>query len=141
MFGLKRGQQTPVAGDTQWPTWPADTQLQDKDWYRRLLLGELSDQLVVVSDRTSAPWQRPVDASISQPKEFGSHRSRLITTLLKDPLHRREIKLEEEQWISLVTWVDANAPYHATFFQKFDERGTPLPEPIRVPIELQPVRY
>jgi len=67
--------------------------------------------LVSVSDRFS-------NSSVSQPKQFGSHRSRLVTVLLDDELHRRECPLGPDEWEALVTWVDANAPYHDRFINK-----------------------
>jgi len=57
-------------------------------------------------------------ASISKPKEFGSHRSPLIALLRDDPLHKKEAALSESEWIALVTWIDANAPYHDSFFNR-----------------------
>lgn len=58
------------------------------------------------------------NASETRPMEFGSHRSRLIQVLREDPLHQKEVQLSEQQWISLVTWVDANAPYYDAFINK-----------------------
>ena len=58
------------------------------------------------------------NASISRPKEFGSHRSRLTQLLLNDELHVKEAKLTQDEWRALVTWVDANAPYHDRFFNR-----------------------
>jgi hypothetical protein len=67
--------------------------------------------LVSVADRFS-------DSSVTKPKQFGSHRSRLITVLLEDPLHVREVRMDEADWFSLVTWVDCNAPYYDRFINK-----------------------
>jgi len=67
--------------------------------------------LVACSDRFS-------DAAITRPKEFGSHRSRLVRVLLDDPLHQKEARLNPAEWTALVTWVDANAPYYDAFFNK-----------------------
>ena len=55
----------------------------------------------------------PADA-LSQPLAFGSHRSRLIAALREGPCGTR-VKLEPDEWLRLVTWVDANAPYHSHF--------------------------
>jgi len=68
------------------------------------------------------------DASISQPRQFGSHRSRLIAVLRDDPLHRDEVRLEPDQWRTLITWIDANAPYHDRFYNRRPADGGP---PIR----------
>jgi hypothetical protein len=67
--------------------------------------------LVCCSDRFS-------NADVSRPKQFGSHKSPLIRVLLDDSLHRDEVELSPREWISLVTWVDANAPYYDAFFNK-----------------------
>jgi hypothetical protein len=81
-------------------------------------------ELVSTADRFS-------DASISQPKQFGSHQSRLIRTLLDDPLHREHVQLAPDQWTALVTWVDANAPYYDGFLNKRpDCNGPPRRETV-----------
>ena len=67
-------------------------------------------------------------AEISQVRQFGSSRSRLIRHLLDDPEHAKEVrgKMSEKEWICLVTWVDANAPYYDTFFNRRDPEN-PIP--------------
>jgi len=83
----------------------------------RTMFGRLPGQtepgrvLVSCSDRFS-------NADVSQPKQFGSHKSPLVRVLLDDSLHCDEVALSPREWISLVTWVDANAPYHDAFFNK-----------------------
>jgi hypothetical protein len=67
--------------------------------------------LVSCADRFS-------NADVSQPKQFGSHRSPLVRVLLDDETHRQEVKLSPTDWLTLVTWVDANAPYHDAFLSK-----------------------
>jgi hypothetical protein len=74
--------------------------------------------LLSIADRLS-------DASITQPLQFGSSRSRLIGVLRDDPLHRDEVELREDQWLTLVTWIDANAPYHDRFFNRRPADGGP----------------
>ena len=68
-------------------------------------------------------------AGISKPREFGSSRSQLIRELLEDPLHAREVRpqMTDEEWLLLVTWIDANAPYYATFFNRRNPQ-TPSPK-------------
>jgi len=80
--------------------------------------------------KTSAPVlvstaDRFSNASVTQPKQFGSHRSRLIRVLIDDPLHRDQVKLEPDEWTALVTWVDANAPYYDGFLNKRPDCGGP----------------
>lgn len=57
------------------------------------------------------------DASITQPLEFGSHRSGLVH-VLRDGACGRRAKLSDEEWYRLVAWIDANAPYHDGFANK-----------------------
>jgi len=56
-------------------------------------------------------------AAITRPKQFGSHKSRLVD-VLGDQLHRKEVRLSDDEWLALVTWIDANAPYYDTFFNR-----------------------
>ena len=62
-------------------------------------------------------------AEVSQPKQFGSHKSPLIETLLDDELHRKEAQLSPADWYALVTWIDANAPYYDRFVNKRPDDG------------------
>ena len=62
-------------------------------------------------------------AAVSQPKQFGSHKSRLIQVLLDDKLHRQEVHLSRQQWLALVTWVDLNAPYYDRFYNRRPQDG------------------
>ena len=89
------------------------------------------DGLVCLSNHMSGP-------EVTQPKQFGSHRSRLITSLLKDEAHLKDVSLSGAEWETLVTWVDGNAPYRSTYFQYFDSKGKMLPTAIQVQIELDP---
>jgi hypothetical protein len=81
--------------------------------------------LVSCSDRFS-------DAAVTRPKQFGSHRSRLVRVLLDDPLHQTEAKLSADEWTALVTWIDANSPYYDTFFNKRPADGGPPRRDIRL---------
>ncbi|MFW6161249.1 MAG: hypothetical protein ACODAJ_00680 [Planctomycetota bacterium] len=95
----------------------------------RSLFGHRADgtrgkPLVSVSDRLS-------DASISQPRQFGSHKSRLIRALLHGKQHR-DVTLTDDEWLALVTWVDANAPYHDTFFNRRPADGGPARRDVRI---------
>ncbi|MCR4413852.1 MAG: hypothetical protein NUV77_15640 [Thermoguttaceae bacterium] len=87
--------------------------------------------LVAVSDRFS-------NAAVTQPMQFGSHRSRVVRVLLDDALHRREAKLAPDEWTALVTWVDANAPYYDTFFNKRPGEGGPPRRDVAVDYFLPP---
>lgn len=87
--------------------------------------------LLCLSNHMSGP-------EVTQPKQFGSHRSRFVLSLLHADAHRKDLALIADEWETLVTWVDANAPYHSTYFQYFDSDGKLLPQARRVRIELDP---
>jgi len=58
-----------------------------------------------------------LDAKITQtPLAFGSHQSKIIAVLSGS--HAQRVKLTEDDRVRLVTWVDANAPYHHSFIDK-----------------------
>ena len=75
---------------------------------------------------------------VTQPKQFGSHRSRFVLALLEDDVNHTDVSLTRDEWETLVTWVDANAPYHSTYFQYFDSEGNLLPQAVPVRVELDP---
>jgi hypothetical protein len=87
--------------------------------------------LLSLSNHMSGP-------EVTQPKQFGSHRSRLVLSLLNDAVHQKDVKLGADEWETLVTWVDANAPYRSTYYQYFDSSGKILPHAVRVRVELDP---
>jgi len=72
--------------------------------------------LVSCSDRFS-------NADVTRPRQFGSHKSPLIQVLVHDELHKKEARLSPTEWLSLVAWVDANAPYHDAFLNKRPTAG------------------
>jgi hypothetical protein len=45
------------------------------------------------------------------PLSFGSHRSKLVERIGKDPC---KAGLTKEEFIKIVTWIDANAPFYGT---------------------------
>jgi len=87
--------------------------------------------LLSLSNHMSGP-------EVTHPKQFGSHRSRLVLSLLEDEVHKNNVSLSDDEWEALVTWVDANAPYSSTYFQYFTPEGKLLPKPRRVKIKLAP---
>jgi hypothetical protein len=93
----------------------------------RTMVGKRADgskgkRLVSVSNRFG-------NAEVSGVKAFGSHRSLLATTLL-EPDHRKRVQLSPTDWLALVTWIDANAPYYDTFLNKRPtDGGKPRREP------------
>ncbi|HOS93655.1 MAG TPA: hypothetical protein PLQ54_10105, partial [Armatimonadota bacterium] len=60
------------------------------------------------------------DARITPPLEFGSNKSRIVEVI--ETTHRGRVRLSEDDRIRLVTWIDANAPYHSGFINKRPER-------------------
>ena len=140
LFGIKPGAPTPISDGDGWYRrhFPQAKVCDGKDWFRLALENKAPGQLIAISDRTTSPWQKPIDASISQPKQFGSHQSRLVLHLLNDAAHRERLKPGSADWLTLVTWVDANAPYRSTFYQKFDDQGRALAQPLQVPLTLPP---
>ena len=87
--------------------------------------------LLCLSNHMSGP-------EVTRPKQSGSHQSRLVLTPRDDPLHRREVSLSRDEWETLVTWVDANAPYRGTRYQYFGSAGRLLPHAVPVRIQLDP---
>jgi mono/diheme cytochrome c family protein len=57
------------------------------------------------------------DAKITAPLAFGSHKSKLIKVLQSEE-HDKRVQLSRDEWLRLVTWIDANAPYHDRFINK-----------------------
>jgi hypothetical protein len=60
---------------------------------------------------------RQQDASITPPLAYGSLRSKLIEALGKAP-HPEKAPLNDDERLRLLTWIDANAPYHDRFINK-----------------------
>ncbi|UCE47827.1 MAG: hypothetical protein JSW47_19790 [Phycisphaerales bacterium] len=60
------------------------------------------------------------DAEITQPLQFGSHRSKLVQ-VLRDGSCSERANLSAKEWRALVTWIDLNAPYHDRFVNKRQE--------------------
>jgi hypothetical protein len=69
------------------------------------------------------------DASPIPPYTLGSHASKLIR-LIRDG--HEDVELPREEMITLVTWVDANAPYYGSYFgrRNVKYRGHPDFRPI-----------
>jgi mono/diheme cytochrome c family protein len=57
------------------------------------------------------------DAKVTPPLAFGSHKSKLVAVLKSAP-HTERAKLTKDDWLRLVTWIDANGPYHDGFINK-----------------------
>lgn len=79
------------------------------------LLGIGEKSLVTLADRFS-------DSSVTQAKVFGSHASKLITTLKNG---HKDVRLNDKEWYALVTWVDFNGVYHGKLINKNPADGSP----------------
>ena len=56
------------------------------------------------------------DARITEPYEFGSHKSKLVDMLRTK---RNDTgSLTSDEWVRIITWIDCNAPYHSDFINK-----------------------
>jgi len=53
------------------------------------------------------------------PLTHGSHRSKLVEQIRRDPC---QANLSREEFIKIITWVDANAPYYGTYRGKRDPK-------------------
>ena len=62
-------------------------------------------------------------SAITRPMEFGSHRSKLVHVLREGSCGQR-VQISRQDWLRLVTWVDANVPYHDSFL---NTRADPPP--------------
>jgi hypothetical protein len=133
LFGITRGQPTPL-GDGYPEVFP-DIPRRDKS---EPVAFQALQQRIYQPDGLLSLSSHVSGTEITQPRQFGSHRSRLILTLLHGEAHRKDVTLRKSEWETLVTWVDANAPYHSTYFRYFDAQGKLLPRPVRVRIELDP---
>ncbi|MBI5395466.1 MAG: hypothetical protein HZA91_09250 [Verrucomicrobia bacterium] len=63
------------------------------------------------------------------PYTYGAHKSKLVSVLRAG---HHDVKLTREDWIKLVTWVDANAPYYGSYFgrRNIAYRGRPDFRPV-----------
>jgi mono/diheme cytochrome c family protein len=78
------------------------------DGHNRAYQTLMTNQLVAYSCKGDPP------SVITPPLAFGSHKSKLIDVLSAEA-HAKRVKLTEEDRLRLVTWIDANAPYHDNF--------------------------
>jgi len=72
---------------------------------------------IMAAGLVSCSPARAQDATITPPLAYGSHKSKLIEALGKEP-HAKRVSLSAEDKLRLVMWIDANAPYHDQFINK-----------------------
>jgi len=71
------------------------------------------------------------DASVIPPYTLGSHTSRLITMIREG---HEKVELSREEFIKLVTWVDANGPYYGSYFGRRNLKYKDHPDFRPVPV-------
>jgi len=133
LFGITRDMPTPLGegyreADAEMPNLEKDEGTLYETVKKRIYS---PGGLLCKSNHMSGP-------EVSTPKQFGSHQSRLVLSLLNDEVHQKEVSMNRDEWEALVTWVDANAPYRSTYYQYFQPDGKVLPKAIPVRIELDP---
>ena len=85
----------------------------------------IENDLITYSDK-HAPA-----SELTQTRQFGSTQSKLIDVILNGPCSG-SIQPGDESWYRLVTWIDANAPYHDRFVNSRPKR-----EPYDMPADQQ----
>ena len=71
----------------------------------------IENHLITYSDKSATA------SDISQTRQFGSSQSKLIDAILRGTCSSHiNIKPGDEDWYRLVTWIDANAPYHDRYY-------------------------
>lgn len=126
LFGLAPEDETPVwQVDTRELIFPGHKNPKfDKESLRAMEKNEYPGQLISIANRFS-------DNSVSKVREFGSAESKLIHAMMDD-YHQQHAKLNNQEWIDLVTWIDLNAPYWGSFFDKEPARHGERPEKVFV---------
>jgi cytochrome c553 len=97
---------------------------QDREKIRKMAVNDYPGQLVSISNKES-------DNSVTQVREFGSTQSRVIM-VIKNDRHQERVNLSQEEWRSLVTWIDLNAPYWGSFWDKEPMRYGNKPQRVYV---------
>jgi hypothetical protein len=116
LFGLKPEETTPTWQPRfykmVYPEYSAKGESKEemKDKLELMQENKYPGQLVSIANRLS-------DNSVTQVKQFGSTQSKLIR-VLKGEAHQKRVDLSREEWRSLVTWIDLNAPYWGSFVDK-----------------------
>ncbi|MGL6226204.1 MAG: discoidin domain-containing protein [Thermoguttaceae bacterium] len=92
------------------------------DGHNRAYRTILENQLVSIANKYDAA------SVLSTPRMFGSSQSRLIRAIQEGPCPIAKTPIPPDDYLSLVTWIDANAPYHDRFLNmKSAKRAYDLP--------------
>lgn len=132
LFGLRPNESTPIFSfrpeiyKLMYPDFQYTYRngMQDRDMISKMSVNEYPGQLLSISNKMD-------DNSVSQVKEFGSTRSRLIRAI-QGEAHRQRVDMSREEWRSLVTWIDLNAPYWGSFWDKEPLRNGEKPKRVFV---------
>lgn len=121
LFGLKPNDPTPVQDVYAFELTfgKGHNIVSDREALQKMIDHTYPGQLISVSNRYS-------DNSVTKVREFGSSQSKLTQVLLSED-HQKNVQLSSREWEDLVTWIDLNAPYWGSFFDKepVREGGTP----------------
>ena len=98
--------------------------------------GHYTESYAALAPRTAyTAWGLPGDfrksnaEPVTIPDHFGARNSNLVTMLDKG---HHDVRLGEEDWDRLVTWIDANSLFYGTFLpelQARQQRGERIPGP------------
>lgn len=126
LFGLKATEPTPVEDikSFEMTQGKGHNVVADKAALQKMERNEYPGQLITISNKFS-------DNSVTNVRQFGSGNSKLIQTLLSAS-HKNKVKMTQEDWESLVTWIDLNAPYWGTFVDKDPVRNGGTPQRVKV---------
>ncbi len=84
-----------------------------RDLIKLMQQSKYPGQLIDISDKNAR------DASVTQPYQFGTNKSKLIRKLLDDPSHcKSRAAIAHADWLALTTWIDHNANFHSTLIDK-----------------------
>lgn len=115
LFGLKPTEPTPTMKNGFLKYWYPDepsptTDEVGKAALTAMMKNEYEGQLVSIAGRSYG-------AEVTEPRQFGTAKSALFDSLLK---HRDKglLKMPQEDWLALATWVDLNAQYWGTYVDK-----------------------
>ncbi|MDR1494288.1 MAG: discoidin domain-containing protein [Planctomycetaceae bacterium] len=75
-----------------------------------------SYRTIIENNLITYSYKHALAEEITQTRQFGSARSPLIDAILSGPCSKYNTLLPgNEDWYRIVTWIDANAPYHDRF--------------------------
>jgi hypothetical protein len=126
LFGLKPNDPTPVqeVNAFELTFGKGHNIVSDREALQKMIDHTYPGQLISISNRYS-------DNSVTKVREFGSSQSKLTQVLLSEE-HQKKVQLSPQEWEDLVTWIDLNAPYWGSFFDKEPVRDGGTPRKVKV---------